>query len=77
MTTPELVELGNLGNAAAGAAVTETSQWGADLHPRYRHRAFDGLPQLQAQTGVRNTCTFNSIYLYMYFYTLILYIDVY
>lgn len=47
MATPELVELGYLGNIAAGAAVTETGQRGADLHTCDRDGALDGFAELQ------------------------------
>lgn len=42
VATPELVELGYLGNAAAGPAVTETGQRGADLHTCDYYGALDG-----------------------------------
>lgn len=46
---PQLVELGGLVLAAAGAAVPEAGQRGAHLHALHCHRALDGLAKLKEE----------------------------
>lgn len=44
---PQLVKLGGLVLAAAGATVPEAGQRGAHLHALHGHRALDGLAKLK------------------------------
>lgn len=48
---PQLVEISGfvlvVHNGATGAAVPETGQRGANIHPLHCHRALDGFLQLQ------------------------------
>lgn len=46
VAVPQLVELGGLVLAAAGAAVPEAGQRRTHLHAFHRHRALDGLAKL-------------------------------
>lgn len=46
---PQLVQLGGLVLAAAGAAVPETGQGGTQLHTFGLHRALDGLTELRRE----------------------------
>lgn len=51
MTTPELVELCDLRDAAAVAAVAKAGQRGTDFHSGHSYGALDGLTQLQTDTS--------------------------
>lgn len=49
VAVPQLVELGGLVLAAAGAAVPEAGQRRTYLHTLHRHRALDGLAKLDGE----------------------------
>lgn len=53
VAVPQLVELGGLGLAAAGAAVPETGQGRTQFGAFGGHRALDGLAQLERKGGER------------------------
>lgn len=48
---PQLVDLGGLVLAAAGAAVPEAGQRRTHLHPLHRHGALDGFAKLMMEGG--------------------------
>lgn len=49
VAVPQLVELGGFVLAAAGAAVPEAGQGRTHFHALHRHRALDGLPELDGK----------------------------
>lgn len=61
VAVPQLVELGGLALAAAGAggaAVPETGQWRTHFHTFHRHRALNGLAKLDGESNpVRKEAT--------------------